>query len=98
MKIVLVFSASILITFNVMAANNKQMIDYKCFVETTVGNQIAFFNVEKVKVQHLQAKLPATKILTETGTAYVKDVHECVQLTEEFTQADAKKLDKMSVR
>ncbi len=71
--------------------------DYKCYLETTLGYQMAFFGRWKENEVQLQmAKLIAKKLPGEGG--YIKSVEECVGMNEVFTLDGAQKLDEITLR
>jgi hypothetical protein len=77
----------------------NEMIDYKCFVETTKGIDITFYKWKPATTELMQAKLPATKYKdVNSKDVYIKDVVECVELDEKFKSKSAKDLDKKTVR
>lgn len=83
-------------TANVQA---DEMVDYKCYIETTNGFDITFYKWKTSTTQLMQAKLPATKYKdVNSKDVYIKDVVECVILDEKFKSKNAKDLDNKTVR
>ncbi|MBV7314177.1 TapY2 family type IVa secretion system protein [Shewanella sp. NIFS-20-20] len=87
---------------NTSASTNQhsERKDYKCFVETTVGNQIHFFSSKVKHTSKIASGLVATKIgnADGKGMVYIKDVLECVASDESFTLVDAVAKDEQTVR
>ncbi|QIR16221.1 hypothetical protein HBH39_12460 [Shewanella aestuarii] len=81
---------------NAQANNSKE--EYKCLLETTTGSQIGFYNWKRNQVKSKSQLLVAKKIKSDKKNAYIKDVIECVPLNEDFSSADAKRIDKATVR
>ena len=76
-----------------------EMVDYKCYIETTSGFDITFYKWKTSTTQLMQAKLPATKYKdANSKDVYIKDVIECVTLDEKFKSKSAKDLDSKTVR
>lgn len=72
---------------------------YKCYLLTTNGPEIAFYRWKEQDLPTKQAELVASKRKDNRGKAYyVKDVKECTLLSEEFSSAEAKALDKKTLR
>lgn len=83
-------------TANVQA---DEIVDYKCYIETTNGFDITFYKWKTSTTQLMQAKLPATKYKdVNSKDVYIKDVVECVILDEKFKSKNAKDLDNKTVR
>ncbi|MCL1073609.1 TapY2 family type IVa secretion system protein [Shewanella dokdonensis] len=72
---------------------------YKCYLLTTEGEEIAFYRWNEPDLPTKQAALVATKRKDNQGkTYYIKDVKECVLLSEAFSSAQAQALDKQTLR
>ena len=73
--------------------------DFKCFVDSTVGEKIIFFSAEEKDKLKQQAALVASQLNRESHNRfYVKHVYECVTLDEAFKATKAKALDEQTVR
>ncbi|WP_076407830.1 TapY2 family type IVa secretion system protein [Shewanella sp. UCD-KL12] len=86
---------------SVLADNTKGgKKDYKCYLQTTSGHQIAFYEWKEKEVALRMAKLPARKVPSKGvgKKAYIKDVEECVELDQEFTLGAAQKLDDITLK
>ncbi|WP_231926465.1 TapY2 family type IVa secretion system protein [Shewanella benthica] len=80
--------------------SNSNQKDYKCYLDTTSGYQIAFYEWQEKQIQLRMAMLPANKV-PNIGTgesAYIKDVEECVEIDESFTLGAAQKLDEITLK
>ncbi|GIU09886.1 hypothetical protein TUM4261_18940 [Shewanella sp. c952] len=74
--------------------------DFKCYVDTTIDEQVVFYRWQENKAASLMASLPASRAAeNERGqSAYIKDVYECVALKENFSSLKAQKLDSVTLR
>ncbi|MEZ9196452.1 TapY2 family type IVa secretion system protein [Shewanella sp. 10N.286.54.B9] len=74
--------------------------DFKCYVDTSINEQVVFYRWQVDKAASLMASLPASRAAeNERGqSAYIKDVYECVALEEDFSSIKAKKLDRATLR
>lgn len=75
-------------------------IEYKCYLDTTLGYQIAFYKWDAKNRQRNTARLP-TKKMPYAGPnkrAYIKDVVECVELDASFSHSLARSLDDKTAR
>ena len=85
-----VFSSSLVF------ASEKQ--DYKCYVNSTDGDKIVFYRWQVTEYKLKAASLPGRiNVNKDNKKYYIKDVHECVLLNEEFTLGLAQKLDRATV-
>ncbi|QFU25216.1 hypothetical protein FS418_07795 [Shewanella sp. YLB-09] len=73
-----------------------EKMEYKCYLKTTKGYEIAFYRWEVNNFQINVAKLPAQKV--PGSKIYIKDVEECVELNEMFSIGHAQKLDEETAR
>ncbi len=77
-------------------ASDKQ--EYKCFINSTDGEKIVFYqwkvNEYKLKAASLPGRINFNK---KNKKYYIKDVHECVIINETFTMGRAQKLDRATV-
>jgi hypothetical protein len=89
---------TLLISPMAIADAQKDFIEYKCFLETSFGNEIGFYKWAENKRVIEMARLPATKMQTSDGAVYIKEVLECVPLEQDFGRPDAIILDKATVR
>ncbi|EDQ00656.1 TapY2 family type IVa secretion system protein [Shewanella benthica] len=91
----LVYSAS---TWADDAAPNK--LEYKCYLNTTLGYKIAFYKWDVKNKQRNIARLPAKKVpYSSPGKrAYIKEVEECVELDATFSNGLARSLDEITAR
>ncbi len=92
---------SLTVSGYVNADNSKgEKRDYKCYLQTTTGHQIAFYEWRVKDVSLRMAKLPARKVPSKGvgKQAYIKDVEECVEVEEEFTLGAAQKLDDVTLK
>lgn len=82
------------------STKNTNKKDYKCYLETTSGYQILFYEWQERQVKLHMAKLPAKKLPPKgTGkSAYIKDVEECVAIDDSFTLGAAQRLDEITLR
>ncbi|BAJ00982.1 TapY2 family type IVa secretion system protein [Shewanella violacea] len=82
--------------------NTKNSIkkDYKCYLDTTSGHQIAFYEWQEKRVKLNMAKLPSKKTPSKGDgkRAYIKEVDECVELDAMFTLGGAQQLDQETLR
>lgn len=76
----------------------EKLIDYKCYVESTLGYEINFYSWNPAKTQLMIAKLPATKYKLGKQDVYIKDVIECVELDDKFQNINALAKDLSTVR
>ncbi|ACJ30402.1 Conserved hypothetical protein [Shewanella piezotolerans WP3] len=74
--------------------------DFKCYVDTSINEQVVFYRWQVDKTASLMASLPASRAAdNERGqSAYIKDVYECVALEEDFSSIKAQKLDSATLR
>jgi hypothetical protein len=76
----------------------EKLIDYKCYVESTIGYEINFYSWKPSKTQLMIAKLPATKYKLGKHDVYIKEVVECVELDDTFQNINALAKDLSTVR
>lgn len=73
-----------------------EKLEYKCYLKTAKGYQIAFYKWDVKNLQINIASLPAQKV--PGSQVYIKDAEECVQLDEMFSIGHAQKLDTETAR
>lgn len=101
---VLVIMSMLSCSFGVLSApkaNNGAKVELKCFVELYGGKEtIHFAGVNPKKVKGFTQQLIGEKVLTSIvkGKQKIYKVNECVPLTEKFTSARARQIDKETVR
>ncbi len=78
------------------AHSNKK--DYKCYLDTTSGYQIAFYEWPEKQIQLRMAMLTAKKTPDKGAgeSTYIKNVEECVEIYDEFILDAAQKLDEIT--
>ncbi|MGI2257740.1 TapY2 family type IVa secretion system protein [Shewanella sp. GXUN23E] len=80
-------------------AKTEDKRDYKCYLNTTIGEQIGFYRWPVKQRNLLMAKLVGSQAFSNSKpTPYIKEVIECVGLDDEFSTAPAQALDKQTVR
>jgi hypothetical protein len=98
MKKIFLSLATLLMASSANVQANNGSLDYKCYLETNLGNEIGFYRWNEKHYLKEVAKLPATKVLTTTGSVYIKEVIECVPLEKDFGRPEAILLDKQTLR
>ncbi|WP_258406578.1 TapY2 family type IVa secretion system protein [Shewanella spartinae] len=76
------------------------MQEYKCFVTSAKkGGQVVFYQWQESQLQLRVAGLPGKQLTDAKGKKYfIKEVEECVPLSESFTSDKAKAVDKRTLR
>ncbi len=96
MKVVLAIFAGILLP---LSANALEMVEYKCYLETSKGHEIGFYRWINDNINSKIAALVASKRQDNKGQYYyVKQAIECVPLADDFSLKAAQKLDKKTPR
>jgi hypothetical protein len=74
--------------------------DYKCYIDSnSKGKEIQFYRWKAEKKQINQIKLSAKRAKDKQGNNYyINSAKECVLATEDFTDENAKILDKQTLR
>ncbi|MCL1141474.1 TapY2 family type IVa secretion system protein [Shewanella gaetbuli] len=73
--------------------------DYKCYIHSTKGDQVLFFSWQEQDAELRAARLVGKQLTDHKGKKYfLKEVEECVLLSEEFTSDKAKARDKRTLR
>lgn len=79
------------------AAQAESRENYKCFVDTSLGQGILHFSWYPSKANQYQRRLVGTKMPPQRHTngmaLYVKKVHECVKSSELFISGKARMLE-----
>lgn len=79
------------------AGNTKQ--DYKCHIITAKADKVVFYRWKLQGVALKIASLPGKQLVDTKGKKYfIKDVVECVPLTEMFSSDNSKALDERTLR
>ncbi|AQS37531.1 hypothetical protein Sps_02377 [Shewanella psychrophila] len=90
-------SALLVNSSSVNADDRKtEKLEYKCYLKTAKGHEIAFYRWEVKNFTKNMAKLPSRKIPGKG--VYIKNVEECVELDASFTSGAAQKLDEETAR
>ncbi|MPY20995.1 hypothetical protein FM037_21355 [Shewanella psychropiezotolerans] len=89
---------ALLVNSSSVNADDKkaEKLEYKCYLKTTKGYEIAFYRWEVKNFTRNMAKLPSRKLPGKR--IYIKDVEECVELDASFTLGAAQKLDEETAR
>ncbi len=77
-----------------------KMQDYKCFISSTPkGGQVVFYRWEESQLLLRVAGLPGKQLTDVKGKKYfIKEVEECVPLSDSFTSDKANAVDKRTLR
>lgn len=91
--------AAILVMLSVSGHAWAEQSDYKCFVTASQGQKIVFFGWKPADVEKNQMRLVGKRLQDSKGNPnYIKKVHECVSLKEDFSDQLAQKLDTKTLR
>lgn len=84
---------------SVAAISDTTARDYKCHITAAKGDKVVFYRW-KVKDANLNiASLPGKQLAASDGKKYfIKDVVECVPLSQDFSREDSQQLDKITLR
>lgn len=86
-------------SFVSVAATSEPSQDYKCHIDSAKGEKVVFYRWKPKDLNVRVASLPGRQLADSKGKKYfIKDVVECVPLSQEFTSEQSKKLDKMTLR
>lgn len=82
-----------------VAATSEPAQDYKCHITASKGDKVVFYRWKVKDVNLNIASLPGKQLTASDGKKYfIKDVVECVPLSQEFTSDESKQLDKITLR
>lgn len=88
----------LLAVFSSLAVYASEKQEYKCYVDSTDGEKIVFYRWQVSEYKLKSASLPGRmNVSKDNKKYYIKDVHECVLIDEEFTKGRAQKLDRATV-
>ncbi|WP_394200158.1 TapY2 family type IVa secretion system protein [Shewanella waksmanii] len=77
----------------------EQKAEYKCFVNSRLGEQIVFYRWKVAEYQLKVKSLPGRSNVSSRGDKFlITDVVECKLESEDFDNASAKKLDAITLR
>ncbi|PMG71511.1 hypothetical protein BCU84_02060 [Shewanella sp. 10N.286.51.B7] len=80
--------------FSLVAEEQEQTSTYKCFIETSYGNDIAMFTWFASQKVEAQASILTLEVSTVSGKrAVVRGVEQCVMTSEMFKSKQARKMD-----
>lgn len=81
------------------AESTVVMQDYKCHVTTTNDDKVLFYRWRLNDVSMNMASLPnKQKVGGDKKKFFIKEVVECVELSQEFTSENSKNIDKLTLR
>ncbi|ASF17346.1 TapY2 family type IVa secretion system protein [Shewanella sp. FDAARGOS_354] len=90
---------SILSVISVASESDTLVQDYKCHIMASKGEKVVFYHWKVKDVNLNIASLPGKQLTASDGKKYfIKDVVECVSLSQEFTSDESKQLDKITLR
>ncbi|MCW3173434.1 TapY2 family type IVa secretion system protein [Shewanella subflava] len=73
--------------------------DYKCYVNTTKGSKVLFYRWQEKDAQLRSARIVGKQLTDNKGKKYfIKEVEECVLLSQDFKSEKAKEQDKQTLR
>lgn len=101
LKVILAMAGTMLMVFSHSSAAEQvaQKQDYKCYLETSRGEQIGFYRWPVKKHTFLAARLVGTQAFSNSNDKpFIKEVVECVGLDDNFSNAKAQALDKATAR
>lgn len=85
--------------FVIAAEPTVVMQDYKCHVTTTNGDKVLFYRWRIKDVNLNMASLPSKqKVGGDKKKFFIKEVVECVELSQEFNNENSKKIDELTLR
>lgn len=92
-----VFAAGV--TVQIQAAPAEEYQDVKCFVQTSSGDQVVFFNWPAKELAKNTYQLAGKGLGRVKGVEnYVKKVIECVPMEKDFSIHLARELDKRTLK
>ena len=98
MKFIGALSCLVLYGVTTSAVAAKQ--DYKCYISSSKkGEQVVFYRWDEKDARLRTASLPGKQLTDKKGKKYfIKEVEECVPLSQEFSSKEAKAKDKQTLR
>lgn len=91
--------AAVVVMLSVSGHALAEQSDYKCFVTASQGQKIVFFGWRPADVEKNQMRLVGKRLQDSKGNLnYIKKVHECVPLEEEFSDKLSQNLDTKTLR
>lgn len=76
-----------------------EKMDYKCYIESSVGSKVLFYNWPIKEFELKVVSLPGKQFINKKGRkTFIQDVEECVRLDDVFTSNKAQKQDKLTLR
>ncbi|MGI2197638.1 TapY2 family type IVa secretion system protein [Shewanella baltica] len=82
-----------------VAATSEPAQGYKCHITAAKGDKVVFYRWKVKDVNLNIASLPGKQLTASDGKKYfIKEVIECVSLSQEFTSDNSKQLDKVTLR
>uniref|UniRef100_Q0HS91 Uncharacterized protein n=1 Tax=Shewanella sp. (strain MR-7) TaxID=60481 RepID=Q0HS91_SHESR len=99
MKLILGILLVVQPVLTLAATQSQSMQDYKCHVNLSKGDKVLFYRWKISEVNLKAAGLPGAQRKSSDGKKYfIKDVVECVPLTQDFTGEESKLLDAGTLR
>lgn len=97
-KLIAALSCLVLYSVTSLAIAAKQ--DYKCYISSSKkGEQVVFYRWDEKDARLRAAGLPGKQLTDTKGKKYfIKEVEECVPLSQEFSSKEAKTKDKQTLR
>ncbi|MFV7782853.1 TapY2 family type IVa secretion system protein [Shewanella marisflavi] len=88
------------ISIALIAPTYAKMQEYKCFISSAKkGGQVVFYQWQESQLPLRMAGLPGKQLTDAKGNKYfIKEVKECVLLSESFTSDKAKAIDRRTLR
>ncbi|WP_144210081.1 TapY2 family type IVa secretion system protein [Shewanella donghaensis] len=84
----------VLLSSAIIAEEQETTSTYKCYIETSYGNDLALFTWFPSKQVQAQASILTQKVSTVSGKrAVVRGIEQCVLTDAVFKSKDAQKLD-----
>lgn len=76
-----------------------EKMDYKCFINSSIGNQVLFYSWPIKEFELKVASLPSKQFTDRKGRkVFIQSVEECVSINEPFISNKAQKQDRLTVR
>ncbi|PKG57175.1 hypothetical protein CXF83_17650 [Shewanella sp. Choline-02u-19] len=76
-----------------------EKMDYKCFIKSSAGNKVLFYNWPIKEFELKMASLPSKQYSDKKGRkVFIQDVEECVAINDAFASKKAQKQDELTVR
>lgn len=99
-RVAFIFSASMLLFCSFSWANAAFYQEYKCHVVSSKkGGQVVFYRWKVSDFQLKMASIPGRQLTDAKGRKYfIKDVEECVPLSEDFSSEKAQRIDEKTLR